>query len=244
MKLKGKRIVITGGSKGLGKALAARFADEGARLALCARSFDELNRVALELSLRGSPCIVSVCDIADTAQVSEFSRIVLADFGAVDVLINNASLLGPRIEILEWTKPTWDRVIDVNVNGLFSVTKAFLPSMVSQCAGSIINVSSSAGKVGKRGWGAYASSKFALEGFTQVLADEVWNAGIRVNSVNPGAMDTDMRHAAYTDEDRSGLWSPSEVTDVFVYLASDRSRGTTGQCFDARDFTKTHMEIS
>jgi NAD(P)-dependent dehydrogenase (short-subunit alcohol dehydrogenase family) len=152
--------------------------------------------------------------------------------------------LGPRVDILEWTKPTWDRVIDVNVNGLFSVTKAFLPSMVSQRAGSIINVSSSVGRVGKRLWGAYATSKFALEGFTQVLADEVRGAGIRVNSVNPGAMDTEMRHAAYPDEDRSKLKSPSEVTDVFVYLASDKSRGTTGQCFDAQEFIKTHKEIA
>ena len=244
MKLKGKRVVITGGSKGLGRALAARFADEGARLALCARSIDELNRVALDLSLRGSPCIVSACDIADAAQVSQFANLVLEDFGAVDVLINNASLLGPHIDILEWTKPTWDRVIDVNVNGLFSVTKAFLPSMVGQRAGSIINVSSSVGRVGKRRWGAYASSKFALEGFTQVLADEVKGSGIRVNSVNPGAMDTEMRHAACPDEDCSKLKSPSEVTEVFVYLASDESRGTTGLRFDAQEFKKTHKEIA
>ncbi len=244
MKLEGKRVVITGGSRGLGRALAARFADEGARLALCARSFDELNRAALELSLRGSHCIVSACDIADAAQVSQFANLVLADFGAVDVLINNASLLGPRIDILEWTKSSWDRVIDVNVNGLFSVTRAFLPSMVGQRAGSIINVSSALGNVGKKRWGAYATSKFALEGFTQVLADEVRGSRVRVNSVNPGAMDTDMRHAAYPDEDRSKLKSPSEVTDVFVYLASDESRGTTGRCFDAQEFTKTHKEIA
>ncbi|MCX6142578.1 MAG: SDR family NAD(P)-dependent oxidoreductase [Ignavibacteriales bacterium] len=243
MKLEGKRVVITGGSKGLGRALASRFAEEGARLALCARSFDELNRLALELSLRGSQCIVSACDITDATQVSQFADLVLADFGAVDVLINNASLRGPRADILEWTRLTWDRVIDVNVNGLFSVTRAFLPSMVGQHAGSIINVSSSVGSVGKRRWGAYATSKFALEGFTQVLADEVRAAGIRVNSVDPGAMDTDMRHAAYPDEDRSKLKSPSEVTGVFVYLASDASRGTTGQCLNAEEFAKTHREF-
>lgn len=243
MKLEGKRVVITGGSKGLGRALASRFAGEGARLALCARSFDELNRVALELSLRGSPCIVSSCDIADAAQVSQFADLVLGEFGAVDVLINNASLLGPRTDILEWTRPTWNRVIDVNVNGLFSVTRAFLPSMVSQRTGSIINVSSSVGSIGKRRWGAYATSKFALEGFTQVLADEVRALGIRVNSVNPGAMDTEMRHAAYPDEDRTKLKLPSEVTGVFVYLASDSSRGTTGQCLSAEEFANTHKEF-
>jgi len=124
------------------------------------------------------------------------------------------------------------------------VTKAFLPSMIRQRAGSIINVTSSVGKKGRARWGAYAVSKFALEGFTQVLADEVRYHGIRVNSVNPGALDTDMRHAAYPDEDRSTLKKPAEVTDVFVFLASDRSRGTTGEYFDALEYLKTNKEIA
>jgi NAD(P)-dependent dehydrogenase (short-subunit alcohol dehydrogenase family) len=242
MRLAGKRVVITGGSKGLGRALASRFADEGARLALCARSSDDLNRIALELAVQGTHIIVGACDISDAYQVSQFADLVLAEFGAVDVLINNASLLGPRADILEWTRSTWNRVIDVNVNGLFSVTRAFLPSMVDQHAGSIVNVSSSVGSVGKRRWGAYATSKFALEGFSQVLADELRGAGIRVNSVNPGAMDTEMRHAAFPDEDRSKLKSPSEVTGVFVYLASDVSRGITGQKFDAQEFANTEQQ--
>lgn len=243
MKLKGKRVVITGGSKGLGRALAARFAEEGAKLALCARSFDELNRVSLEMSVRGFPPLVVACDIADAEQVDRFGRAVLTEFGGVDVLINNASLLGPRIEIVEWTKATWDRVIDVNVNGLFAVTRAFLPSMMKEHSGSIINVSSSVGKAGRKHWGAYAVSKFALEGFTQTLADEVKRLGIRVNSVNPGPINTDMRHAAYPDEDRSKLKAPSEITEIFVYLASDESRGITGQYFDAQGFSKTKREI-
>jgi NAD(P)-dependent dehydrogenase (short-subunit alcohol dehydrogenase family) len=132
MKLKDKRIVITGGPKGLGSALAFRFAEEGARIALCARSSDELSRVALELSSRWAPPLCVACDIADHGQVELFARTVLGEFGPVDVLVNNASLLGPRIEIVEWTTATWERVIDVNVNGLFAVTKAFLPLMMRQ----------------------------------------------------------------------------------------------------------------
>jgi NAD(P)-dependent dehydrogenase (short-subunit alcohol dehydrogenase family) len=238
MKLKDKIAVVTGGSKGLGRALAFRFAAEGARLALCARSADELNRVCLDISLQGSPPLFSVCDIADPDQVNNFASMVLSEYGAIDILINNAALLGPRIDISEWTQGSWDRVIDVNVKGLFSVTKAFLPSMIKSRSGSIINVSSSVGKIGKRQWGAYSTSKFALEGFTQTLADEVKHLGIKVNSVNPGPMDTEMRHAAYPEEDRSKLKSPSEITDVFVYLASDESRGVTGQYFDAPAYTK------
>jgi NAD(P)-dependent dehydrogenase (short-subunit alcohol dehydrogenase family) len=244
MKLKDKRIVVTGGSKGLGRALALRFADEGAQLALCARSSEELNRVVLELSVRGSHPLYASCDISDADQVSSFAEQVFSELGSVDILVNNASVLGPRIEIAEWTKATWDRVIDVNVNGLFLMTKAFLPAMLKQRSGAIINVSSSVGKVGRRLWGAYSTSKFALEGFTQTLADEVKSYGIRVNSVNPGPMDTDMRHAAYPDEDRSKLRSPSEVTDLFVYLASEESRGTTGQYFDVPEYLKTKKEMA
>lgn len=244
MKLKDKRIVITGGSKGLGRALAIRCAEEGARVALCSRNYDELNRVALDLAVHGHPPVFASCDVADAEQVNRFSELVLSEFGAVDVLVNNASMLGQRIEIVDWTRSTWERVIDVNVNGLFAVTKAFLPAMIRQRAGSVINVTSSVGKKGRARWGAYAVSKFAVEGFTQTLADEVRYHGVRVNSVNPGALDTDMRHAAYPDEDRSMLKKPSEVTDVFVFLASDQSRGITGECFDAQEYLKTKTEIA
>lgn len=243
VRLKDKRAVITGGSKGLGRALALRFVDEGARVATCARSVDELNRVMIELSVKGAHGVVLPCDISDPDQVHQFAQKVVEEFGSVDVLINNASLLGPRIEIAEFTKSTWDRVIDVNVHGLFLVTKAFLHAMIKQRSGSIVNVSSSVGKVGRAYWGAYSVSKFALEGFTQTLADEVRQYNIRVNSVNPGAMSTEMRHAAYPTEDRSKLKSPDEVTDVFVYLASDESRGVTGQYFEAQKFKRTIKEM-
>lgn len=242
VRVKDKRVVITGGSKGLGRALVLRFAAEGARVATCARSVDELNRVMIELSAKAADGIVLPCDISDPDQVHEFAGKVLEEFGTVDVLINNASLLGPRIEIVEFTEQSWDRVIDVNIHGLFSVTKALLPSMIKQRSGSIINVSSSVGKVGRARWGAYAVSKFALEGFTQTLADEVRHYNIRVNSVNPGPIDTDMRHAAYPAEDRSQLRSPHEITDVFLYLASEESRGVTGRYFEAQKFERTMKE--
>ncbi|MBM4160547.1 MAG: SDR family oxidoreductase [Ignavibacteria bacterium] len=243
MKLKEKRVVITGGSKGLGRALVLRFATEGAWVATCARSEDELRRLLLELSSRDVRAVVLQCDISDPEQVSQFAWKVLDNFGTIDVLVNNASILGPRIDIVEFTKPTWDRVIDINVHGMFHVTKAFLPAMIRQGSGSIINVSSSVGRAGRAQWGAYAVSKFAMEGFTQTLADEMRHHNIRVNSVNPGAMKTDMRHQAYPAEDRSKLRSPEEVTDVFVYLASNESRGITGQYLEAQQSEKTLTDI-
>ena len=222
----------------MGRALALRFVSEGASVAICARSCEELNRLNIELSSRGARVLSVPADIADMEQVAQFARSVLDDLGSVDVLVNNASILGPRSDLIEVSKPTWDRVLDVNLNGLFNVTKAFLPSMLKNRSGSIINVSSSVGKAGRARWGAYGVSKFALEGFTQTLADEVKSAGIRVNSVNPGPIDTAMRHAAYPDEDRSKLKAPEEVTDVFVYLAADESRGVTGQYFEAQKFQR------
>lgn len=242
MKLTGKRVVITGGSKGLGRALAFRFVAEGAHVAICARSLDPLNRVWLELQPYGTHNIAYQCDIGDADQVSQFAEKVLEEFQSVDVLINNASLLGPRIEIADFTKSSWERIIDVNVNGLFYVTKAFLPSMIQQRSGSIINVTSSVGKAGRARWGAYAVSKFAMEGFTQTLADELKTYGVRVNSVNPGGMATEMRRAAYPHEDQRKLKTPEQITDVFVYLASDESRAISGQYFEAQQFVTTTKE--
>ncbi|MEX0735793.1 MAG: SDR family NAD(P)-dependent oxidoreductase [Bacteroidota bacterium] len=237
MKLKGKTAVITGGTKGLGKALAFRFAEQGAHIALCGRSQDLLKRTQLELSAFGVRTLAEQCDISDADQVQRFAERVLEEFSDVDVLVNNASLLGSRVPIVEYSAPRWEQVIQVNVNGLFYVTKAFLPSMIHRRSGSIINVASSVGKHGRAGWGAYAVSKFALEGFTQTLAQEMQTYGIRVNSVNPGAMATEMRHAAYPEENPSTLPSPSSATDVFVYLASDASRHVTGQYLEAQSFT-------
>lgn len=236
MKLKNKTAIITGGSKGLGKALALRFASEGANVAICSRSEDNLTKARIELHSKGVHLLALQCDIADAEQDHLFVQKVLEEFDTIDILINNASVLGPRIPLIEFTLPTWHRIIETNVHGLFHMTKAVLPFLIKQRSGSIINITSSVGKVGRANWGAYAVSKFALEGFTQVLADEVRKDRIRVNSVNPGAMATEMRHLAYPDEDQSKLKSPDAITDVFVYLSSHASLNITGQYFEAQNF--------
>lgn len=243
MKLKGKTAVITGASRGLGRALALRFAAEGARLALCSRLLDEHTKARLVLDLQAAQLFVQACDISDPEQVKEFAKNVLREFGTIDVLINNAAILGPRTEIADYPSSMWDRVMLVNINGAFYVTKEFLQSMRKQGRGSIINVTSSVGRIGKARWGAYAVSKFGVEGLSQVLAEEVRHYGIRVNTVNPGAMATEMRHAAYPQEDQSKLKSPDDTTDVFVYLASDVSRSVTGKHFEAQQFSFNQKEI-
>ncbi len=236
MSLKGKHIVITGASRGLGKALAERFASEGARLALCSRSGPALEAVRESLAEHATDVMATNCDVSDSQQTRAFADHVLGAWGHVDVLINNASMLGPRVAVSEYPIKAWDEVIQTNVNGLFFLTKLFIPSMMSRGAGSIINVSSSVGRAGRRHWGAYSVSKFALEGFTQVLADELKPFNIRVNSVNPGPMATDMRHEAFPKEDPATLRKPEQLTDVFLYLASDDGKGISGQAFDAATY--------
>jgi NAD(P)-dependent dehydrogenase (short-subunit alcohol dehydrogenase family) len=131
---------------------------------------------------------------------------------------------------------TWDEVLRINTSSLFYTTRPLLPTLIRRGAGSIINVSSSVGRRGKPNWGPYAVSKFGLEGFTQVLAEELRPHGVRVNSVNPGATRTEMRAAAYPDEDPLSLPPPEEIASVFVFLASDESSSVTGQAFEARDY--------
>ena len=154
-------------------------------------------------------------------------------------LVNNASILGKRAKVEELDVATWDEVLKVNTSSLFYVTKPLIPHLKSRGEGSIINVSSSVGRRGKANWNAYAVSKFGLEAFTQVLAAELEEHGIRVNSVNPGATRTDMRAVAYPDEDPMSLPTPKDIAEVFVFLASDASDTTTGQAFEARDYMKT-----
>jgi NAD(P)-dependent dehydrogenase (short-subunit alcohol dehydrogenase family) len=236
MRLTEKRIVVTGASKGLGKALAQRFAREGAKLALCARHADALESVAHELGEIGTKVIWRVCDIGNSKEVQEFAVAVIEEFGSVDVLVNNASAIVPLENIADYSVREWQEIIHTNINGLFNITHAFLPSMMKKKAGTIINVSSSVGRTARSRWGAYAISKYALEGFTQLLAEELRPFNISVNSVNPGAMATDMRRIVHPEEDQKQLRKPELVTELFVYLASSDGDGISGQQLDASTY--------
>jgi NAD(P)-dependent dehydrogenase (short-subunit alcohol dehydrogenase family) len=244
MKCEGKTIVITGASRGLGKALAERFAAEGARLALCARNEEHLKELSASLSDKGVPVFWRACDIGDSVMVADFAGAVLSAFGTVDGVINNASILGARGPIIDYEPRTWDEVIQTNLHGTFFVTRAFLLPMMKRGSGFVINVSASVGRAGRKEWGAFAVSKFGIEGFTQLLAEEVKPFNIRVNAVNPGPLATDLRRQAYPQEDQSILRTPDQVTDVFVYLASQDGIGISGQSLDAPSFVSHPGMIS
>ena len=235
MRLKGKKALITGGSKGIGKGIAAAFLKEGASVIICGRNEINLKAACNELGKLGRIEYI-VADIANRDDIGVLAKSLGDKWGSLDVLVNNASILGERKPVSEYPEDVWEEVIHINLNAQFFVTKALLPLLKKSDSGSIINVSSSVGRKGKKEWGAYAASKFGLEGLTQVLADELGEPGPRVNSVNPGGTRTDMRAGAYPDEDPMTLPSPEDISPVFVYLASDDSIGVTGKEFNARDW--------
>lgn len=236
MKLEGKKTIITGGSKGLGKSLAERFLAEGASVAICARNKKALDAARKQFGDADSRVLAVPCDISNSQQAQDFVKAVESEFGAVDILVNNASRLGPRVSIAEYPLNEWDETMQTNANGPFFLTRLVIPMMIKQKSGSIINVSAAVGKAGRARWGAYAVSKFALEGFTQVLAEELKQHNIIVNAVNPGSMATDFRREAFPDEDQSILRTPDQLTDIFVYLASNDGAGISGQSFDAATY--------
>jgi NAD(P)-dependent dehydrogenase (short-subunit alcohol dehydrogenase family) len=234
--LEGKVAMITGASQGLGRALALAFAREGARVVINSRSEETIRPVAEEAESLGAEVLALAADVSRSADGERLVSAAAERYGRIDVLVNNAGVLGPRVPIEEYPEDEWRLVIDANLTGPFLVTKAAIPHMPE--GGSIINVVSGVSVEGRAGWGAYSVSKFGVEGLTQILAAELAEQGIRANAVDPGGMRTGMRAAAYPEEDPLTRMTPEENTDIFLYLASDESRGVTGQRFKAQEFQR------
>ncbi len=233
-----KSALITGGSRGIGRAIAFAYAHAGARVFICGRNQQELNRAVREIHEAGGVAAGVDGDVGNAADVTRIVSSAVERYGTIDVLVNNASILGPRGSIANYPQRDWDEVLRINLTGVFLLTQAVLKIMSARQSGSIINVSSGVGRIGKAHWGAYAVSKFGLEGLTQVLADELKETAIRVNSVNPGATRTSMRAQAYPEEDPLTLPTPDEITAIFLYLASDDGAEITGRSWDARQWRK------
>lgn len=239
-RLVGKRILITGASRGLGRQLALDFAREGAEaLALTARHRPPLEAVRAEV-LKMAPAARVVVIDADVSRPDDVERTVATALnafeGRLDVLVNNASTIGPAPMpyLLDYPLEDFQAVLDTNLVGPFQMIRNALPAMVER-GGSIINVTSDAGVVGYPGWGAYGISKFGLEGLSQTWAAELAESQVRVNWVDPGNMNTAMHRAAEPEEDPNQWADPPEVTEVFIFLASDESKGVTGRRFQAQE---------
>ncbi|MFQ5746179.1 MAG: SDR family NAD(P)-dependent oxidoreductase [Gemmatimonadota bacterium] len=235
MELEGRIAMISGGSRGLGEALAWRFAREGAEVSICGRSPAELDDVARRLRANGHRCLAVRADVTSAVDIEAWLERTRAELGPPDVFVNNASLLGLRVSIESYPPDEWRRVLEVNLTGAFLCARALVPAL-RETRGCLINVSSGVGDHGRPLWGAYSVSKNGVEALSQILAGELEADGVRVHVVDPGKMRTEMRAAAYPEEDPATLPTPDEVTDVFVYLASDRAREVTGLRLRAMEF--------
>jgi NAD(P)-dependent dehydrogenase (short-subunit alcohol dehydrogenase family) len=231
-------IMITGASRGLGAALTLAFAAQGANLAICARNEEQLLHVKNLAEQLGAKVLAVTTNVAEPRDVERFVASTEFHFGSIDVLINNASILGPSPMplLLDYPEEDFAQVLKVNTLGPFLVTRRVIVGMLHRGAGSIINVTSEAGHTGYAGWGAYGISKFGLEGMTETWADEVGGTGVRVNMVDPGEMNTRMHELAVPDCDYE-LADPKDILEVFLYLASDKSIEVNGQRFQAQEFS-------
>lgn len=236
-RLEGIAALVTGASSGIGRGLARVFLREGARVFLTARGEERLREAAAELEAAyPGRTGFAASDVGDPESAEPMTRAALERFPDLSVLVNNASILGVRAPIIEQDPSVWADTLRINTASLLYVTKPLLPAFLERETASIINVSSTVGRIGKPNWGPYAVSKFGLEGFTQTLAAELRGTGVRVNSVNPGATRTPMRAAAYPAEDPLTLPTPEEIAEIFVQLASPDAAGVTGQALNARDY--------
>ncbi len=236
--LAGRVIAVTGAGDGIGRTAALTFAGHGATVILVGRTISKLEQVYDEIEASGGaqPAIYPIClDGAAEKDYQDMQLNLEREFGQLDGLLHNAGELGPRTPLASYKLTDWQRVMQVNVTAEFMMTKALLPLLEKSSHASIVFTSSGVGRVGRAFWGAYAISKFAVEGMSQVLAAELEGiSNIRVNCINPGATRTQMRAAAYPAEDPNTLKTPTDIMPTYLYLLGDDSIGVTGQSLDAQ----------
>ncbi|RUO33575.1 YciK family oxidoreductase [Aliidiomarina shirensis] len=232
-----KVILVTGAGDGIGREAALTFARYGATVILLGRTTKKLEAVYDEIVAAGNPepAIIPL-DMkgATEAHYRDMAATIIDQFGKLDGLLHNASILGVLSPFAHIDLPTWNDIMQVNVTAQFMMTKALLPALLAAPAGSVVFTSSGVGRTGKAHWGPYAVSKFATEGMAQILADEYENSSLRVNVINPGATRTGMRSRAYPAEDVTKLKTPADLMPSYLYFMCDESIGTTGESVDAQ----------
>lgn len=236
-KLQDKVAVVTGGGRGIGKAVAESFAAEGAKVAVVSRTAGNAQAAAdaINVAYPGAARAYAV-DVADSAATAELGKQVLADFGHVDILVNNAGVTKDGL-LLRMSDEDWDAVLNTNLKGAFNLVKAFQRSLLKQKGARIINVASVIGLIGNAGQANYAASKAGLIGFTKSVAREFAGRAVTVNAIAPGFIETDMTDAL-NDQLKEGILSKiplgsfgqaRDIAAAAVFLASDDARYITGQ---------------
>ena len=228
--------VVTGAGRGIGRAIALKFAAEGADVACISRTQENSEKVAGEIRALGRKAWAHAVDVADAAAVSAAAGKILAECGRVDILVNNAGVARDDL-LMRMSEADWDAVLDTNLKGAFLFTKAFSRALLKQRSGRIINVASVIGLIGNAGQCNYAASKAGLIGFTKSVARELASRGITVNVLAPGFIETDMT-AGLKEDLRAGvlkqiplgsLGQPDDIAGAAVFLAGPAARYITGQ---------------
>jgi 3-oxoacyl-[acyl-carrier protein] reductase len=237
MRLEGKRAIVTGGSRGIGRAIALRLADEGADVAVCASSSAaSAEAVAEEIRAKGRQSLGCQADVSNAAQVAALISETLEAFSSIDILVNNAGINRDGL-LMRMKEEDWDSVLDVNLKGAFLCTKAVARSMMKARSGRIVNLSSVVGLMGNAGQVNYSASKAGLLGLTKSSAKELASRGITVNAVCPGFIPTEMTEgmpeqakAALIDLIPLGrLGTTENIAAAVAFLASDDASYITGQ---------------
>ncbi|WP_133010983.1 YciK family oxidoreductase [Marinomonas flavescens] len=236
--LKDKIILVTGAGDGIGKTAALTYAQHGATVVLLGRTTKKLEAVYDIIEAKGYPQAAIVPLNLDGANEHDFVELATTlenEFGHLDGILHNASLLGERTPLETYDAETFDQVMKVNVFSQFMMNQALIPLLKVAPSASIVFTTSSVGRKARAYWGAYSISKFATEGMMQLLADELENtSNIRCNAINPGATRTAMRASAYPAENPDTLPTPEDIMPVYLYLMGADSQGINGKSLDAQ----------
>jgi NAD(P)-dependent dehydrogenase (short-subunit alcohol dehydrogenase family) len=231
MKMQDRIVLITGAGRGIGRATALLMAREGADIILDAEFPDEIEIVAGEVRALGRRALPVVADMREEQSVGRLIQTAMREFGRIDSMVYSAGVAFHG-RVADLSTLDWDHNFGVNIRGMFLLTRALLPIMLDQGAGTIVNISSKLGKEGSATRTAYSSSKHAVIGFTESVALEMKSQGIRVNVICPGPVATPLRAKNYPNEDPSTIASAEEVARVILFLCSDESEGINGAAID------------
>ena len=241
--LQGKTALITGGSRGIGKGIAVKFAGQGAKILLVGRKLSGLEPVSEEIRAQGGQAACFQADVSRADQVERLAQEVLEAHDRVDILVNNAGI-SREMPFLEMPIETFDEIMTTNMRSVMLVTRAFLPGMLERKAGNIINIGSGAALRGLPGSAAYSASKAAVVCFTQALGDEVrkLEQNVRINAICPGPVDTELfqksERREFILQAGGDVFSTDTMADAALFLASDMSKGMNSQVLVLRGFNR------